>query len=172
MKLTGTQIRNELKMLTTELSARTNNFDELLTYKAGETIPNVIGEAQTMLDLETKIGVWQAAQKQYNTEVPISFKGKSINLQQAVSIVGGYSRVSKLFRTAAGAGKKDPYAMRRSRRSSDTSTVVTFDSITTEEAIKQFKRVESDANLLRSAIGKANNIEVEISWLESALSGL
>jgi len=171
MKVTGTQIRNEIKLLTTELSSINNSFDESLTYFEGEPKPNPIAIGAQIVKLERTLGIWQAAQKEYNVNNPITFGGRTISLQEAVSIVGGYGRVSKLFRTASGAGKKDPYGRRRGYTRT-TSEVNSKESITREEAVEEFKRIEKQAAELRMQIGKANNNEVEIGWLDSALASL
>lgn len=173
MKVTGTQIRNEIKLLTTELSSVNNGFEESLTYFPGETKPWVPLWLMLIIKLERTLGIWQAAQKEYNINTPITFGKRTISLQEAVSIIGGYSRVSKLFRTASGAGKKDPYARRfRAVRSSESTKVTESESITREQAIEEFKRIEKQAAELRKEIGKANNNEVEIGWLDSALASL
>lgn len=173
MKVTGTQIRNEIKLLTTELSSVNNGFEESLTYFPGETKPDPLAIGAQIIKLERTLGIWQAAQKEYNINTPITFGKRTISLQEAVSIIGGYSRVSKLFRTASGAGKKDPYARRfRAVRSSESTKVTESESITREQAIEEFKRIEKQAAELRKEIGKANNNEVEIGWLDSALASL
>ena len=157
--------------MTTELSSINNSFEDSLTYFENERKPDPIAIGAHIIKLERKLGIWQAAQKEYNVNNPITFGGRSISLQEAVSIVGGYGRVSKLFRTASGAGKKDPYGRRRgyTRTSNEVNSL---DSITREEAVEEFKRIEKEAADLRMQIGKANNNEVEIGWLDSALTSL
>jgi hypothetical protein len=154
-----------------ELSSLNNSFDDTLSYFEGEQVPNPLGAAADILTLERKLGIWQAAQKFVNISVGFPFKSRDMSLQEAISVVGGYGRVSKLMRTAAGGGKKDPY--RRGRSESRSSTeLIAKPSVTKDKALAYFKVVETDANELRAAIGKANNIEVDVPWLEAALEAV
>jgi hypothetical protein len=154
-----------------ELQSLNNSFDDTLVYFEGEKVPNVIESASAILLLERRLGVWQAAQKFVNISVGFPFKGRNTTLQEAISTVGGYGRVSKLMRTAAGGGKKDPY--RRSRAEVRSSNeLIAKPSISKESALAYFKTVETEANELRAYIGKANNTEVDVPWLEAALEAV
>src|SRR4051812_22923035 len=102
MKLTGSKIREEIKILSAQLSAMGDEFTDSLNYFDNETKPDPKSIADKILSLEKKLGIWQAAQKHYNVAVSFDFNERTISLQEAINIVGGFARVSKLWKVASG----------------------------------------------------------------------
>lgn len=168
MIVTGTFIKNKIKIITSEIAVLNNVFEDSLYAFAGETKtpPKVV--ADTILRVERELGAWQAAQKHYNSSVVLEFEGRTITLQEAISIVGGYGRVSKLMKKAAGYEKRGRYdpGPKTTRTSSE---ITATKMISAADALTAYKEYETKAAQLRGLIGLKNNVETDIKWLDGAV---
>jgi hypothetical protein len=166
-KVTGTQIRGEIKLRTTKLQALNGAFADTLFMFEGDVKKTPQEQAEQILRLEEELGKYQAAQKFFNVNTTVTFNGRKIILQEAINIVGGYSRVAKLWKEAAGAKKKDKYDRIGGGRDlvRDNTKEAAKATITKDDALKEYERYEKLATDLRTQIGLANNTEVEIEWL-------
>lgn len=168
MNITGNQIKQAIKMKGLELDSVSSTFDDSLFKFEDETKMSPVSIAEVIYNLESDIAKLQAAQKFYNTNTKITFEDKTINLQEAINLVGGAGRISKLWRTAAKGEKKDRWD-RGSAKTRNKTEEVAVPTITKEEALILFKAAEKRASQLRNAIAESNILEVEISFIYESL---
>lgn len=169
MKVNGNQIKQAIKMKGLELDSVSSTFDESLFKFADETKRTPEEIADDILKLETEISKLQAAQKFYNVNVKFDYEERQISLQEAVNLVGGTGRVSKLWRKASKGEKKDRYGYGRDSKTRNKEEEVAEPTITKTEALKLFKDAERKASALRNGIAEANTIPVEIDFIDESL---
>lgn len=171
MKVTGSLLKSHIKITAMKISTLDTVFEESLFAFEEESKRSPVDIAKEILDLEKKLALLQTAQKAYNLVVTLELKEgettEDITLQQAINVIGGYGRLSKLWRDVVGK-KKDRYSyndrMEQTRKSDEERATPT---ISREDAFKLFEISETNAASLRAVIGVANNTEVDIPWLAS-----
>lgn len=109
MLVTGYALREAIKQWELRKDASNRVFEDSLKIFPGEDKPHPSKLIEEYLAAEVAIAQLQTAQAMYNLEVTFDFEERLITLCEAVKSLGGYSRVEKLWRTAAGGSKKDRY---------------------------------------------------------------
>ena len=165
MEITGYQIKEALKMVSLEKETVLTQFDETLYAFAGEKKPSPEEISDRVAYLETKIATLQTAQSQYNLHVQVSVQGEDMTLQQAIKMVGGAGRLSKMWRSAAKGNKRD-HATTVTRK---TDEEIAQPTITKQDSMVRAKAAEMFASRLRSAIAVGNTNKVNIPWVDESL---
>jgi hypothetical protein len=164
-KVTGTQLKNMIKVCNAELDVVRSNWDGSLHRFVDEVKPNPLELATRIEDLEERVALLQTAQGYLNLNVKVDYFGKTITLMQAIKLVGGKGRVAKLWREASKGEKTDRWG-RRDVLERDSTKEFASPTINKEEAFAQFRSAESRASKLRELISWGNAQVVEIPWLD------
>jgi hypothetical protein len=168
MKVTGYELKEAIKMAQLELATVRTQYDETLYAFEGEEKPTpqeIMGQIE---DLEDRIANLQSAQSAYNLQVKLDFQGNEITLGQAIRLVGGRGRISKMWRDAAQGQVRDRWDRKRqvTRNKDEEVAQPTMDRL---EALKLAKDAEQAASRLRSLIAQGNANTVEIEGLDPKL---
>lgn len=155
MLVTGYQLREAIKQWELRKDAANRVFDESLKIFPGEEKPHPSKLIEQYLAAEVAIAQLQTAQAHYNLIVSFDFEGHKITLCEAVKSLGGYSRVEKLWRTAAGGGKKERYG-HSSDDERDTTKIYAVQVVTPMQGVEQATIAAKRASALRAGIATGN----------------
>jgi hypothetical protein len=168
MEITGYKLKEALKMASLEKETVLTQFDETLYAFKGEKKPSPEEISDRVSYLETKIATLQTAQSQYNLNIMVSVQGEEMSLQQAIKMVGGAGRLSKMWRSAAKGSKRDRWE-RQSSVTRKTDEEIALPTITKQDTMQRAKEAELFASRLRSAISTGNTNKVDIPWVGESL---
>lgn len=171
MEVTGYMLKEGLKMKSIELSSIQTLFNESLYKFPDEKKMSPQEVVAAIVALEEDISLLQTAQSYYNLNVKVTVnKIGKLSLEQAIKLVGGAGRVSKMWRTAAKGNTRDRWSMSNVdvRRKDEE---IASPTIKKEEALQHAKNAERYASSLRSAIALGNTTTVEIDWIDESLFG-
>ncbi len=168
MEITGYQLKEALKMAALERETVLTQFDETLYAFDGEEKPSPEEISDSIACLETKIATLQTAQSQYNLHVQVSVQGEEMTLEQAIKMVGGAGRLSKMWRSAAKGNKRDRWD-RTITVTRKTDEEVALPTISKQDSMERAKEAEMFASRLRSAISVGNTNKVNIPWVGASL---
>lgn len=165
MKVTGTQLRGRLAALALQLDAQTKAFDDALRQYPGED-KNPQDIMNEIVRLEYQITTLQTAQQWYNLQVTIMSPDENpITLAAAVKLIGGLSRIAKLWRNALPA--KDRYRLNAlDVRSADQEREQY--TLTPTQIIAQITTWSNATATMTARVAIANTHEVEIPWLNAS----
>jgi len=162
MLVTGYALREAIKQWELRKDAANRVFDESLKIFPGEEKPHPSKLIEQYLAAEVAIAQLQTAQAQYNLLVAFDFEGRKITLCEAVKSLGGYSRVEKLWRTAAGGGKKERYGY-NDNNERDSTKIYAVQVVTPMQGVEQATVAARRASALRAGIATGNATTCEIS---------
>ena len=155
-------------MKSMELESVVSTFEDTLYKFKDEKKPTPYAVSELILQLEYDLSKLQSAQKYYNSNIIFNYNGEDMTLQTAINFVGGLGRLSKKWRVAAQSKKrKSFYGIDFTKRNKDEE--VAEPTITKEEALYKFKKVEKQAAELRNLIAENNTKMVEISFIDEVL---
>lgn len=165
MLVTGYALREAIKQWELRKDASNRVFDDSLKVFPGEEKPHPSKLIEQYLAAEVAIAQLQTAQAQYNLLVTFDFEGRKITLCEAVKSLGGYSRVEKLWRTAAGGGKKDRYYGGSAQDERDPTKTYAIQVVTPMQGVEQATTAARRASALRAGIatGNATTCDVALS---------
>jgi hypothetical protein len=169
MLVNGNQLKQAIKMKSMELNSVFSTFEDTL-YKFEDESKSTPYEISTkIINLEYDISKLQSAQKYYNSNITFNFNNNDLTLQTAINYVGGLARMSKKWRTAAQSNKKRTYygMSDTTKRNKDEEHAKA--TITKDEALHMFKKIEKQAALLRNLIAEHNTKMVEINFINESL---
>lgn len=153
MLVTGYALREAIKQWELRKDAANRVFEDSLKVFPGEEKPHPSKLIEQYLAAEVAIAQLQTAQSQYNLLNTFDFEGRKITLCEAVKSLGGYSRVEKLWRTAAG-GKKDRYGHNDDMR--DPEKIYSVQVVTPAMGVEQSSIAARRASALRAGIAASN----------------
>lgn len=165
-KVNGYKLKEVIKAKQLELATVSSQFDESLNKFEDESKDTPTNIAGNIARLEDELSALQTVQSKYNLAVQLKVGDRTITLEQAVKMVGGAGRVSKLWRKAAQGEKKDYYHRDTKRLEGEVHAKPT---VTKAEALQFAKTAESFAGALRNAIATGNTQEVELEIPEGLL---
>lgn len=154
MLVTGYALREAIKQWELRKDAANRVFADSLKVFPGEEKPHPSKLIEQYLAAEVAIAQLQTAQAQYNLLVRIDFEGCPMTLCEAVKSLGGYSRVEKLWRTAAGGDKKDRYGHNDDER--DPEKIYSVRVVKPAMGIEQSTIAAKRASALRAGIATGN----------------
>ncbi len=160
-KITGTQLRETLKLWKTRLETAASQFNSSLTAYPHQTgLPNKDPKqvVTRFLQAEAAIAQLQTEQMRYNLAVRVSVLGKEITLAEAIKRVGGLGRAEKMWRSAS-SEKQDRYSYTEESR--DTGKLYADRTISLEDAGALSIQVGREASAYRVAISNGNATEIE-----------
>lgn len=167
MQVTGYELREAIKQWELRKDAANRVFDESLKIFPGEEKPHPSKLIEQYLAAEVAIAQLQTAQSTYNLICSFDFEGRKISLCEAVKSLGGYSRVEKLWRTAAG-GKKDRYSYGDSNER-DSTKIYAVQVVTPMQGVEQATVAARRASALRAGIATSNATTVQVDGLNPDL---
>ncbi len=154
MKVNGFMLRNALKQLAEEVKMlREQFFTELYAFEGERRDPEAFADEIALI--ESKIVRLQVAQIEYNSTVQIYANSVKMCLAQAVKMVGPASRETAMWRSALHDNRS--FSIFRDPAEERAVPVLTPHQVRTyaKSALKA-------ENSLRSAIAKANMVEMEL----------
>lgn len=172
MKINGYQLRGALKSRQLELATVLSQFNESLYKFEGETKRSPDEIAAEITRLEKEVAAIQTIQARYNmlvgVKVPDKDGEKSMLLMEAVKIVGGAGRMSKLWRNAASGKKTDRYDFDNAK-TRDKDREYATQQLTKDQRLAHAKDAEKYANALRNAIGVGNSEIIDLENIDASL---
>lgn len=163
MKISGTSIRNEVKILSVEAQALSTKFEQELTAEEGEIKAPLVTLDQ-LENIYKKLSMFEGLQKQFNSKATVKFENAYITLAKAISLLGTYTKITLMLKKAIGIEKKSVYGF--SRRRTETAAVVK-PTVSQEDLLKEYKKYERACSDLRSGIGRANNMLLDLTLTTS-----
>lgn len=172
MNVTGYQIREAIRLWTLKRDALATQFKDSQYFFEGERKSSPEEVADAFARADRALARLQTAQDAFNLGVMVRVHDLgSITLAEAIKAVGGYARLEKMWRGAAGAlrERRDYYdeARERVRRKDEEQAAR---AISQSGALERATNAAVTAGALRSAIGVANSRSVEID-VDPALLG-
>lgn len=161
MLVTGYALREAIKQWELRKDAANRVFEDSLKVFPGEDKPHPSKLIEQYLAAEVAIAQLQTAQAQYNLMNTFDFEGRKITLCEAVKSLGGYGRVEKLWRTAAGGGKKDRYGS-SSNDERDPEKIYSVQVVTPSMGVEQSSLAARRASTLRAGIATSNAVMAAI----------
>lgn len=161
MKVNGFLFRESIRRWELRRDTAINQFDDSLKKFPGEEKPHPTAIAAEFLKCESAIAKIQAAQARYNSSVEVPVVEEKMTLTEAVKRLGGAGRMEKLWRAAAGAGKKKETYGFNDNDVRDPNQIRAARTISLDDALKEARRAAAYASALRAAIAKGNSTEVE-----------
>jgi len=157
MKITGFLLREAIRRWELRRDTAANQFEDSLSHFPGEEkqAPDEISEL--FLEAEIRVAKLQAAQSRYNLEVRVAVMGEGMTLCEAVKRLGGAGRMDKMWRVAAGGGKKERYAYRDDTR--QAGEIRASRTIAVKDAMSRANKASAFAGALRAAVAKGNGTE-------------
>ena len=156
MLVTGYALREAIKQWELRKDAANRVFEDSLKVFPGEDKPHPSKLIEQYLAAEVAIAQLQTAQSQYNLMNTFDFEGRKITLCEAVKSLGGYSRVEKLWRTAAGGGKKDRYGHNDDER--DPEKIYSVQVVKPAMGVEQSSMAARRSSALRAGIATSNAV--------------
>jgi hypothetical protein len=163
MKITGNQIREALRRAVFRRQILDQQFSTTLYAFKGEDKSTPDEIAKGFQQADEQVAMLQAIQQYFNQRTNVEVQGNKIPLALAIKLIGGAGRVEKMWREAAGGGKKERFNY------SDDTKVRTKDQIRAEaqvtpiEALKRADKAARWASALREAIANGNAQSLELS---------
>jgi hypothetical protein len=159
----GYQLREAIRKWELRRVTLANQFTDVLTAYPNEKKPKPEAVAEDLLVAENAVAQLQTAQQEYNLAVTVDVQGTKMTLAHAVKLIGGAGRISKLWGTAAGRGKKDRDFGYRSDGERDPTKVYKERQISVEDATKRAEAADRYAGAIRSAISTGNATSVNLN---------
>jgi hypothetical protein len=159
MLVTGYALREAIKQWELRKDAANRVFEDSLKVFPGEDKPHPSKLIEQYLAAEVAIAQLQTAQAHYNLLNTFDFEGRKISLCEAVKSLGGYARVEKLWRTAAG-GKKGHYGHSDDER--DPEKIYSVQVVTPMQGVEQSTLAAKRASALRAGIATSNASVAEL----------
>lgn len=161
MKVNGFQLMQAIERVRKAIPALKKQADNALYVFEGEDTINLEHAVQSFEKAEVALARLQEAQHFYNRNVTIQWEGQEINLKLAVTLLGPYGRVAKLWRNfAEDEGRRDRWSGRQVTRSKETEYAKRQMSV--EDCIAKANQADKRRTNLSLLISKANGTEVEI----------
>lgn len=171
MKVTGYKLQQMIREATQERDLAAQQWDgSLLRFDSEpEDKPHPDDVMRRFLDAESKVARTQTALQQFNLQVQVAVRGKSMRLADAIKLVGGAGRSEKMWRKAATPKSAfDRYSGVKDSRSKDEEFAKWV--LSNGESAKRAREAGRYASALREAIQVGNATEVDIQ-LETDLVG-
>jgi hypothetical protein len=169
MLINGNKIKQTIKIKSMELDTISSMFEDSLNTFEDENKESPYDISNKIEKLEYQISLLQAAQKYYNTIVDVDIDGKKQPLQVVINFVGGLSRLSKKWRSAAKTEKGRSLYGLSDKLKRNKEEEIAKRTVSKQEALITFKKIEKQVLKLRNVIAEYNNKMVEISFIDESL---
>ncbi len=171
MKITGFQLTYRLKELQDAREIATAQFnDALFTFASDSDMKlSPVELARVQTDAERTIAALQVAQARYNLAVTVDVQGERMTLHEAVKLVGGASRMAKLWKEAAKRTDGPGYGYLSGQMSRDKDHEYARRTVSVQECLERSREATRWASALRQAIQLANGTEIDMEGLDPAL---
>lgn len=161
MKVNGYQLMQAIERVRKSIPALRKQADNALYSFEGEEATNLEKAVDAFERAEVSLARLQEAQHFYNRNVTVQWEDKEVNLKLAVTLLGPYGRVAKLWRNfAEDEGGRDRWSGRQVTRSKETEYAKRQMSV--EECIAKANEADRRRTNLSLLISKANGTEIEI----------
>ena len=162
MKVTGNKIREALRRAVFRRQILDQQFATTLYAFEGEQKATPQNTAEDFQKADSDVAMLQAIQQYFNQNTAVKTSDGKMPLALAIKLIGGAGRVEKMWREAAGGGKKDRYAYgdNKTRNKDEIRAEL---QVTPEEALKKADKAARRASSLREAIADGNAKELKIS---------
>lgn len=161
MKANGFLLREAIRRWELRRDTAINQFEDSLKKFPNEEKPHPTAIAAEFLKCEGAIAKIQAAQARYNLSVEIAVGEEKMSLTEAVKRLGGAGRMEKLWRAAAGAGKKNESHSFYDTDTRDPDKIRAARTISLDDALKEARKASAYASALRAGLAKGNSSEIE-----------
>lgn len=162
MKVTGNKIREALRRAVFRRQILDQQFSTTLYAFEGEQKATPQATAEEFQKADSDVAMLQAIQQYFNQNTIVKTSDGKMPLALAIKLIGGAGRVEKMWREAAGGGKKDRYAYDGERKTRNKDEIRAELQVTPEESLKKADKAARRASSLREAIADGNAKEMKI----------
>lgn len=162
MKVTGNKVREALRRAVFRRQILDQQFSTTLFAFEGEKKQTPQEIADEFQRADTDVAMLQAIQQMFNQGTMVNTIDGEIPLALAIRLIGGAGRVEKMWREAAGGGKKDRYAYNDDRKTRNKDEIRAEMQVSVEEALKKADKAARRASSLREAIADGNAQSMKI----------
>lgn len=173
MKITGYQIREQLKALDGKRAIRLRNWNKYLWGFPSETdkfaSPSPLKSIGAEIDaLDRQIARLQELQARYNLNVTMSLpEGGEASLLYLIKGVESFGQRDKQYRSASTDTGRDRYSIREMERSAGNEYAAK--TLSDDELYELSRKYTRYAGQIRALIAKANTTEWDINDFDAAL---
>lgn len=166
MKVTGYKLQHKIKELEQLKEVASQQFnDNIMQFESQAEKVELPDIFASYTSIEKKIARLQEAQARYNLAVQVNILGESMNILQAVKLVGGAGRSEKMWKDVVKGNRTRHQMYGEQTRSKDQEYAVRTISITDSVGFAQ--QATKIAGALRQAIQVGNATEIELDLDET-----